>query len=247
LSLTGEPDIPLKLYGNQTYYTASLFAVNGVLLALYERRSSGKGQHLDISVMECVVATLDRAIPAYLSGENTSNRQGSRYGNNAFRVFRCQDGYILLSFTQHWDTLVEWLDSEGMADDLTNEKWRNSNERNLGIDYIIDVLERWALKHTIAELEEKGQLMHFPWAGVRSVSQLLESPQLKERDYFTEIDVAYTGERYRTTGAAVKMSDSFWQPGSRLALPGESNRDIFQGELGLTADDMELLSIEGII
>ena len=82
LSLTGEKDAPLKLYGNQAYYAASLFAVNGILLALYERHSSEKGQHLDISVMECVVASLDHALPARFSGEDVSGRQGNRFGTS---------------------------------------------------------------------------------------------------------------------------------------------------------------------
>jgi crotonobetainyl-CoA:carnitine CoA-transferase CaiB-like acyl-CoA transferase len=153
----------------------------------------------------------------------------------------------LLSLTLHWETLVEWLDSEGMAGDLIDEKWRDRDERRQGIDHIIDVLERWTLTHTIAELEEKGQLMHFPWAGVKSVPQLLASPQLEERSYFAEIGIARTGKRYRAPGAAVKMRGLPWQPGGRLAFPGESNRDVFQGELGLTRDEMEELSTEGVI
>jgi benzylsuccinate CoA-transferase BbsE subunit len=247
LSLTGQSGTPLKLYGNQAYYTASLFAVNGILLALYERHSSRKGQHLDISVMECVASTLDYALPAYLSGKAVSGRQGSRYSNNAFHVFRCQDGHIMLSLTQHWETLVEWLDSEGMADDLTDEKWKDRDERNQGIDHIIDILQHWTLTHNVAELEEKGQLMHFPWAGIRSIPQLLSSPQLEERCYFTDIEVAGTNKRYRAPGVAVKMSSSPWQPGSQLDLPGESNRDVFQGELGLTKDEITLLSKERVI
>ena len=247
LSVTGEPDTPLKLYGNQAYYTASLFAVNGLLLAIWERHASGKGQHLDISVMECVTGTLDHALPRYLYEGVISNRQGSRHWNNAFRIFRCKDGHILLSLMQHWETLVEWLDSEGMAADLTAEKWLDGDERTRGIDHIIDVLERWTLTHTVVELEEKGQLMHFPWAGVTSIPQLPESPQLKERDYFTEIEVPDTGQKYRAPGAPVKMNGSPWQTGSRVSGPGESDEEIYIRELGLSESNMELLSEEGVI
>lgn len=247
LSLSCKPNTPLKLYGNQAYYAASLFTINGIMLALYERHNSGKGQHLDISVMECVAATLDHALPAYLSREAVSGGQGSRYGNNAFQVFRCQDGNILLSVTQNWETLVEWLDSEDMADDLNDEKWRDGDERNQEIDHIIEVLQRWALSHTVAELEKKGQLMRFPCASIRSIPQLLSSPQLEERSYFTDIKMAGTSKRYQVPGVAVKMSGSPWQSGDRLASPGESNQDIFQGELGLIEDEIELLAEEGII
>ena len=57
--------------------------------------------------------------------------------------------------------------SEGMAGDLTDEKWRDRQERDRNIDHIIEVIEKWTLSHQAGELEEKGQLMHFPWAAVR--------------------------------------------------------------------------------
>ena len=167
LSVTGEAQMPLKLFGNQSYNAASLFAVNGILLALRQRQATGRGQYIDISVMECVTATLDHVLPRYFYEGIVSRRQGSLHWNNAFRFFPCKDGYILLSIHRQWETLVELLASEGMADDLTDEKWGNREERNRSINHIIEILERWTLSHKVGELVEKGQLMHFPWAEVK--------------------------------------------------------------------------------
>ena len=166
LSVTGEAEMPLKLFGEQSYNTASLFAVNGILLALRQRHSTGRGQHIDIAIMECVAATLDHVLPLYFYNGIIAKRQGSRHWNNAFDILPCRDGYILISLHQHWDTLVEWLASEGMAEDLTVAKWQDREERNRNIDHILEVLERWTLSHKVDELVEKGQLMHFPWAGM---------------------------------------------------------------------------------
>jgi crotonobetainyl-CoA:carnitine CoA-transferase CaiB-like acyl-CoA transferase len=171
LSVTGEAKSPLKLFGNQAYHTASLFAVNGILLALWQRHNTGRGQYLDISIMECVVATLDHVLPRYFYDGIVSGRQGSLHWNNAFRVFACKDGYILLSLHRQWETLVEWLASEGMAADLTDEKWRDREERNRNVDHITEVLEKWTLSHKVEELVDKGQLMHFPWAEVAASSR----------------------------------------------------------------------------
>ena len=71
------------------------------------------------------------------------SRRGSRHWNDAFAVFPCRDGYVLLSVFQEWETLVEWLDSEGMAEDLTDAKWRDRETRRAGADHIIEVLSRW--------------------------------------------------------------------------------------------------------
>lgn len=166
LSVTGLPQAPLKLSGNQAYHTASLFAVNGILLALWQRHTTGRGQYLDISIMECAAAALDHVLPRYFYTGAVSRRQGSLHWNNAFRVFACKDGYILLSLHQNWETLVEWLASEGMAADLADVKWRDREKRNRHIAHIIAVLENWTSGRRVAELVEKGQLMHFPWAEV---------------------------------------------------------------------------------
>lgn len=166
LSVTGEPEMPLKLFGEQSYNTASLFAVNGILLALRQRHDTGLGLYIDIAIMECVAATLDHVLPRYFYDGVVAKRQGSRHWNNAFDILPCKDGYILISLHQHWDTLVEWLASEGKAEDLTDEKWRNREERNRNTDHVLEVLERWTISHKVMELVEKGQLMHFPWAKV---------------------------------------------------------------------------------
>jgi crotonobetainyl-CoA:carnitine CoA-transferase CaiB-like acyl-CoA transferase len=168
LSVNGELKAPLKLFGNQAYYVASLFAANGILLALWHRHVTGQGQYIDISILECAAATLDHVLVRYFYEGIVSGRQGSLHWNKAFRVFRCKDGYALLSIHTHWDTLVAWLASEGMAADLTDEEWRDREARLKGFDHIIGIMEAWALTHTVAELVEQGQLMHFPWAEVKS-------------------------------------------------------------------------------
>ncbi|MHB8104510.1 MAG: CoA transferase [Dehalococcoidales bacterium] len=169
LSVTGEPQMPLKLFGNQSYNAAALFAVNGILLALWQRHTTGRGQYIDISILECTSATLDHVLVRYFYDGVVSQRQGNLHWNNAFRVFPCKDGYILLTIHHQWETLVELLASEGMADDLTEEKWRDRQERDRHIDHIIGILEKWTLSHTAGELEEQGQLMHFPWAEVKAM------------------------------------------------------------------------------
>ena len=168
MSVTGTPDQPLKLYGNQAYNTASLFAVNGALLALYRRYETGKGGYIDISVLECVAATLDHVLVRYFSDGAVSGRQGSRAWNNAFDILPCADGYVLISVHRQWETLVELMAADGMAEDLPDPKYLDRKERDRNIDHIIAVMERWTRRHKARELEELGQLMHFPWAAVKN-------------------------------------------------------------------------------
>jgi len=153
----------------------------------------------------------------------------------------------LLSLFQQWETLVAWLDAEGMAEDLTDEKWLDRGERLKQLDHVIEVLERWTRSHGVAELVEQGQLMHFPWAEVTSIPQLVARPQLKERGFWVEVEHPQTGKRYKFSGAPVKLSRSPWQVGSRVPKVGEHNKEVYHGEVGLSEEEIEALVKEGVI
>jgi benzylsuccinate CoA-transferase BbsE subunit len=195
LYLNGEAGSPpLKIFGSQSYYLASLFAAIGVMLALFSRRASGEGQHIDISLQECTAAVLDHVLVRYFYQGEVAKRQGSLHWNGAFRVFPAKDGYVLLSLLYQWETLVEWLAAEGMAQDLSDSKWLDRDYLLQNVDHVVEVLEGWAKTHTVAELVEKGQAMRFPWAEVSSIAQLLASPQLRERGFWMEVE--YSGKKF---------------------------------------------------
>ncbi len=244
----GEPQLPpLKPFGHQAYYSACILAAIGILLVLWNRHTLGRGQHIDISLQECVAATLDHVLVRYFYEGVVAKRQGSLHWNNAFRIFPCRDGYILLSLFQQWETLVEWLDDEGMAADLIDEKWLDREQRLEQLEHIIEVLERWTRDHTVAELVEKGQLMHFPWAEVSSIHGLMDSPQLKERGFFVEVEYPESGKKYKFPGAPCKLSRSPWGIGNHVPAPGEHNMEVYRGELKLSEKDIEALIKQGVI
>jgi crotonobetainyl-CoA:carnitine CoA-transferase CaiB-like acyl-CoA transferase len=152
-----------------------------------------------------------------------------------------------LSLFQQWETLVEWLDSEGMAEDLTGKKWLDTEVRLKHLDHIIEVLERWTRSHLVAELVEKGQLMRFPWAELTSIPGLMNSPQLKERGFWAEVKHPETGRKYKFPGVPFKLSRSPCQVGDKVPSIGEHNMDIYHRELGLSEGEIEALVRKGVI
>jgi crotonobetainyl-CoA:carnitine CoA-transferase CaiB-like acyl-CoA transferase len=247
MSVCGLPQKPpLKPFGTRTA-TACLFAANAILLALWGRHSLNKGQYIDVSIHECAAATLDHVLVRYFYQGAVAERQGSLYWNNSFRIFPCRDGYILLTLFHQWETLIEWLDSEGMAGDLTEKKWLNEEERVNHIQHIITVLEAWALKHDVDKLVETGQLMHFPWARVSSIPDLVNNLQLNERGFFVETFDSEQGKTYKFPGAPVKMSQSPWLVNSKSPAAGEFNLEVFKNRLGLSEKEISELEREGII
>ncbi len=238
---------PLKAFGEQSYYTASLFAAIGILLALRKRTQSGKGEHIDISLQESVVSTLDHVMIRYFYEKVVPKRQGSLYWNNSFCILPCKDGHILFTPFQQWETLVEWMDNQGMAEDLKDEKYLEEEYRLQHVDHIIEVLKRWTKNHSTDELFEKGQLMRFSWAPVNSPEEVSHNPQLKARGFFIDVEhpelcrsIYYPGAPYKINRASIDR----WE---RAPLIGEDNLQVYQKELGISQEELKRLASLNVI
>jgi benzylsuccinate CoA-transferase BbsE subunit len=246
--VTGSPDsVPLKHYGDQSYFTSSLYGAIGILLALRRRSKSGRGEHIDLSLQEVVTSTLEHVMVRYFYEGIIPRREGSLHWQRLYWIMPCQGGHIHLTLFHQWETMVEWMASEGMAEDLRDEKWRDEEYRLQHIHHVIDVVRRWTSAHQVEELFEQGQRMQFPWAPLYSPQQVLDNPQLRERGFFMEIEHPDTKARGKYAGPPYQFSSSFPIPKKRAPAPGESNRVVFGLELGLQDEELERLSSMGVI
>lgn len=233
---------PLKPFGEQSYYTASLFAAISVLLALRKRVHTGRGTHIDISIQESAASTLDHVMVRYFYEQIIPKRQGTLHWNYSFCVLPCRDGYLLMTPFQQWETLVEWMDSEGMAEDLKDERWSDEEYRLRNVSHIIGVLQRWTKKHRTHELFELGQLMGFPWAPVCSPMEVLNSPQLEVRRFFIDVDHPEIGRSFKYPGAPYQFSSDSFNRWKGAPLIGEDNIQVYEGELGFSEKELQRLS-----
>jgi crotonobetainyl-CoA:carnitine CoA-transferase CaiB-like acyl-CoA transferase len=246
--VTGSPSaVPLRPFGNQSYYTASLFAAVSILLALRKRARTGKGEHIDISLQEAAVSTLDHVMVRYFYENTVSKRQGGAYWNHSFCILPCKDGHILLAPFQQWETLVEWMDNEGMAEDLRDKGYLEEGYRDSRMSHIIQVIERWTKNHTVQELFESGQLMRLPWAPISALKGVLSNSQLKARGFFVDVEHPELKRSISYPGSPYKFSNSSTGRWKRAPLVGEDNVRIYQGELGLSKEEYERFLSLGVI
>jgi crotonobetainyl-CoA:carnitine CoA-transferase CaiB-like acyl-CoA transferase len=84
--------------------------------------------------------------------------------------------------------------------------------------------------------------MRFPWAPVYSPKEVLESPQLKSRGFFIEVDHPEIGTFIRYSGAPYKFDGCSLDRWNRAPLIGEDNIEIYQRELGLSDEELRTLS-----
>ncbi len=240
---------PLKSCDDQPYYAASLFATTAILLAWRNRASTGTGEHIDISLQASVTATLEHVMVRYFSEDIIFRRQQSLHWNGGFVVLPCKDGFMHVTLFQKWQTLIEWLSTEGKAEDLADEKWLDEDYRRQHLGHVITVLKKWTRTHTIDEIFELAQLMRFPWAPVRSPNEVLHSPQLNERQFFMQQEYAASGKRkiVRYPGFPYKTSSKIAARANPAPTPGEHNEMIYRRELGLSEKNLKRLYDRNVI
>jgi len=246
--VTGDPSSqPLKLHGEQPYLTASLFAAIGILLALRRKGRTGKGDFVDISLQEAVVSSLEHVTQRFFSGKTISGRRGRLHWDSLFYVFPCKDGFIQMTLFENWETLIEWMDGEGMAEDLVQNKYKNISYRRDHVDHIVAVMGKWTATHNVLDLFKLGQLMRFPWAPVQSPKQILNCPQLKDRRFFVNIENPEEGSTRKCPGPPYKFSTKFSIPHQGAPRTGEDNIQFYCKELGFSMDELKRFLDEGII
>lgn len=232
--VTGEACAPpLKHPADQSYLAGSLFAALGIVLAVRKVRLTGTGDHIDISLQESVAATLEHVMVRHFTGNVIPARQGQVHWNHFTHILPCKDGLIQLTLMEQWDTLVGWMDSEGLAADLAEPQWQDPQYRSDHIDHIIGVLATWTQTHTVDELFELGQLMQFPWAPVTDPKTVLSSPQLKARNFFKTIDDPETEICLKYPGLPFSFTPQISIPFKGAPAAGEHNAEIYGKVIGL--------------
>ncbi len=210
LFVNGHPDQPpLRALGLQAYHSAATYGAIGALLALLARRRSGRGQHIDVSLQECVAATVEHVSSSFHHTGQIEVRRGTLHWTRAFRVARCRDGYIMHCSLGDWTTLVEWVKADGKAQELAGAEWEDYKYRREHCERLFDILDQWARDYTVAELMEGAQLRRLPYAAVLPPETLAENPQLAARSFFVSVDhpelnrtLLYPGPPFRLDGDA---------------------------------------------
>ncbi len=238
---------PIQAFGRQSFYAASLFAGVAIILAVRRRSCTGRGEHLDISLQEAVTATLEHVMVRHFSDGSIPKRQGSLHWNNEFIILPCKDGFIHVTIHQQWDTLVQWMDLEGMAQDLKEAEWQDDDYRRKHCAHIIEVLTQWTKTHTKSELFELGQLMGFPWAPVQTLMDLAICPQLTARGFFISIDHPETGCDVLQPATPFKLTPDPSVSQSVATQAGQHNYEIYCERLGMSEQELTNLALKRVI
>src|SRR6185437_9518234 len=233
MSLTGHPDSPPTRVGTSTGdLSAGLFATIGVLAALYDRKNTGKGQKVDVAMLDSQVALLENAISRYVATGDVPGRLGSRHPSIApFAAFATRDGHIAIAAGN--DELFARVARVLGREDLVGDERFTSNPRRVQNHEALHEEMEVALsahpsKHWLDALEAAG----VPSGPLNNVAQVMADPQILHRNMIVETLDPDLGP-IRMQGNPVKLS-AHADPKTRAPAPElDEHRAAILKELGL--------------
>ncbi|GAC1341841.1 MAG: CaiB/BaiF CoA-transferase family protein [Candidatus Dormibacteria bacterium] len=207
MSVTGEPDgAPVRVGNSAADIGAAMWAVIGVLAALHARQSTGRGQWVDISLLDGQVSWLTYLASGYFASGEVPRRYGSAHPSIVpYQALRTRDGHLMCAVGNHgqWRRFATVLGLDKLVDDprfATNPaRVRNRGE-------LIPLLEDALSRRDSAEWAEKLTEAGVPTGAINTIDAALAHPQVRAREMVLEVEHPSAG-LLRMVGSPLKLSD----------------------------------------
>ena len=207
MSVTGQPNSePTRVGTSIGDITAGLFTAIGVNAALYDRKKTGKGTYIDVSMLDCQIAILENAIARYLAKNEIPKPMGSRHPSIApFEAFKTKDSHIIIAAGN--DKLFEKLCQVLNINDISkNEKFKTNSSRAQNMDELKKILEKELLIKNTSDWVSLMEKEKIPCGPIFNIKQAVENPQIKARNMIVNSYHKKIGE-FKTAGNPIKMSN----------------------------------------
>ena len=250
MSYTGFPETaPTRSGSAWVDFSTGSHAALGIMFALYDRQRTGKGQFIDVALLDVAVACVaGLAVAAeYKVGGIIRGQQGNASYYNFTNCLKAKDGWVVIGVGNSalFRALVTAMGQPELGRDPRFKAPHARLERH---DEVNGLVADWVKDRSVDEvmtiLGPDGA--NVPCAPVMTVDRLLADPHLRAREMVVELPHAKLG-RIPVTGVPYHLSES---PGHLERLGpelGEHNEEVYRGQLGLSADDLEALRREGVI
>ena len=206
MSVTGHPDSePTRVGTSIGDITAGLFTTIGINAALYDRKKTGKGAFIDVSMLDCQIAILENAIARYLSKDEIPGPMGSRHPSIApFEAFKTKDSYIIIAAGN--DKLFNNLCNVLEIPEIPNDKRFNTNSlRCENMDQLKKIFEDKLKSKNTDEWIKKMESLKIPCGPIFNIKQAVENPQVQQRNMIIKSYHKKIGE-FKSAGNPIKMS-----------------------------------------
>ncbi len=236
---------------------AAIHACVAINAALYNRTKTGKGQNIDISMMDCLFSFHENTLPWYLMtsamGDPVDPPKIGRLhpGYAPYGIYKGKNGYITIaSLTQpRWESLVKT-----MGDEYT---WLLSDPRAATVStrcteanapFIHKVVEEWVMaQDSVQEAERQMEVYGVPCMRTRSIKELADNDEhVKAREMMVEVEQPYIG-KMKMYGSPLKMSETPCGPRGHGPFLGEHTEEVLAHTLGYSKEQVEKLYADNIL
>jgi len=234
---------PLKAFGHQADFQGGVHAAVATLGAYYHKLLTGEGQHVDVSIQECIAAILEMNFMHWTYAGKETSRLGRR-SIYPWCMLDCKDGKIFVVNVEEdqWQRMVELMDNPEWA---TLDIFKDRVARGQNYDALFPFLQEWAANWTVNDLYRAGQERRICFAPVNTMADLLASEHLKAREFFVQISHQVAGT-LTYPGAPFKPSEGGHAIRRPAPLLGQHNNEVYT-RIGLSQSEIDELKKQKII
>ena len=247
MDITGPRDgAPYKVGTAVADLVSGLYAVQGILAALYAARSTGQGQHVDISMYEAMASLLTFNAGIYFATGDTPRRRGNEHPTIVpYETFQAADGWINLGVANDdlWRRFCNAAETPDLVDDPRFAKAADRvRNREVLVPLVRSLIRERTRDDWMTRLDKAG----VPSGAIRTVGEVCDSELLKARGMIARMEHASAGV-VKAVKNAVRLSGTPLDAYTAPPQLGEHTREVLTGLLGYSAAEMEKLAGEGVV
>jgi len=248
MSITGWPDSPPTRSGTAIGdILSALFCCIGILSALKVREQTGKGQSVDVSLVDSVFASAENIPQKFFIDGEVPTRIGNRYEFvYPYGSFKTVDGWVILGIANDaiWRRFIE---ATGMPHLLDDERFSTNPLRVENHAELAPLIEGWTSTMTVPDVVTLLTEHGVPACPIYNLKEAAEDPHIGGvREMTVEMEQPGLG-RIKLMGNPIKMSETRPYPKGPAPGLGEDNRSVLTKLLGLSEAELERLRREGVI
>ncbi len=251
MSITGERDGvpgagPQKVGVAMADLVTGLYAASAIQAALLSRESSGKGQYIDMALLDCQVAVLaNQAMNCMVSGQ-VPIRSGNAHPNVVpYQVFASSDGHIIIAIgnDSQFRRFCELTEEPAL---ITDDRFSTNAGRVRYRETLLPLIENIIRQRPSADWAEELDAAGIPWGPINTIDKVLELPQVHHRGM--RVPMAHPlSECFEAVGSPLKLTDTPPVYDRPPPLLGEHTVEVLEGLLGYDNERIEGLRRDGVI
>lgn len=223
-----------------------MYATIAILAAVEYRRETDLGQYIDMSLLDCVVATNSyQALNYFISGR-IPQRQGNAHPNMVpYQMFKCRDGIIILAVGNDGQ-FRRFAKAIGHEEWSADPRFATNPERIRNRELLVGEIAAVMLQHDMKDLVDTLEAVNVPCGPIYRMDQVFEDPHVKHRRM--RIDLPHgAGVNAPNVASPIRLSESPVQYRRAAPMLGEHTDEIFSEELGLSAGEIESLRQKSVL